>query len=143
MAAALHLIKLCVGVEHPKELTAWQARRRRETGASHAFHVTRMFPRRADDLLAGGSLYWIMKGMIRARQRILALEPRDGDDGITRCAIILDPDVIKVSLTPRRAFQGWRYLDPAQAPDDLAPGTDTDCQLPDGLQQELARLGVR
>jgi len=100
----LHLIKLCVGVEHPRELVAWQAKRRAQTGRNESFHITRMSPKRADELLDGGSLYWIMKGFIKARQTIIGLETVTGDDGISRCAILLNPNVVNTSLTPRRAF---------------------------------------
>ena len=102
-----------------------------------------MWPKRADELLAGGSLFWVMKGQIRARQRILALEPREGEDGIRRCAIILAQDMVNTSLTPRRAFQGWRYLTQDQAPPDLPDSSAEDTVLPDVLAHELARLGVR
>ena len=139
----LHLVKLCVGVESPDQLRAWQAQRLRETGRSHAFHVTRMWPKRTDELLAGGSLYWVMKGQIRARQRILNLEAREGEDGIRRCAIILEQNMVNTSLTPRRAFQGWRYLTQDQAPPDLPDHSAEDASLPDDLAHELARLGVR
>lgn len=139
----LHLVKLCVGIESPDQLRAWQAHRLQETGRSHAFHVTRMWPKRADELLAGGSLYWVMKGQIRARQRILALEARNGEDGIRRCAIILSQDMVNTSLTPRRAFQGWRYLTQEQAPPDLPENAAGESALPDVLAHELARLGVR
>ena len=141
--AKLHLIKLCVGVEHPEELIAWQDRRRRETGRDHAFHITRMWPRREAELVLGGSLYWVMKGEIKARQRILRLDPVEGDDGIRRCAIILDSDVVKTSRTGRRAFQGWRYLDANSAPQDLAPETRGEVLLPDTLAQALVELGVK
>lgn len=143
MGGTLHLVKLCVGVEHPDELIEWQDRRRRETGRAHAFHITRMWPKRAEELLAGGSLYWVMKGEIKARQQILRLEPVDSDDGITRCAIILDPDVVKTERAPRRAFQGWRYLDATSAPADLDAGTTANATLPDSLAHALVELGVK
>lgn len=143
MAGELNLIKLCVGVEHPDELIAWQAQRRAETGRSASFHVTRMWPRRSKELLAGGSLFWVMKGFIKARQQIIALEPQESDDGITRCAIILQPDVVNVELTPRRAFQGWRYLSGAQVPRDIGETGSRDRKLPEALEYQLAQLGVR
>ena len=78
-----------------------------------------MWPKRGDELLAGGSLYWVFRGLVLARQRILGLEPRDGADGIGRCAIRLDPEVVRTAPQPRRPFQGWRYLRPEDAPRDL------------------------
>lgn len=143
MEAKLHLIKLCVGVEHPQELIDWQDRRRAETGIDHAFHVTRMWPRRADELLSGGSLYWVMKGMIRARQKVLGLEERIGTDGIRRCAIILHENVVQTEMVRRRAFQGWRYLSPDQAPADIAGAATDTVALPDALSHALAEMGVR
>ena len=138
----LHLIKLCVGVEHPQELIDWQAKRRAQTGRDSAFHVTRMWPRRQDELLDGGSIYWVMKGFIKARQRIIGLDQVTGEDGISRCAILLDTNVVNVSLTPRRAFQGWRYLEGAQVPRDSETGPEGE-ELPEALAHELAQLGVR
>lgn len=139
----LNLIKLCVGVEHPNELVEWQTKRKAQTGSSYPFHITRMWPRREEELLNGGSLFWVMKGFIKARQKIIRLEKTTGDDGIVRCAILMDPNVVNVELTPRRAFQGWRYLSGAQVPRDTS-GTELreDC-LPEALEYELAQLGVR
>ncbi len=139
----LHLIKLCVGVEHPSELVEWQIRRRKETGRDHAFHITRMWPKRAAELQDGGSLYWVMKGFIKARQEIVGLEAVTGNDGINRCAILLSPNVVNIELTPRRAFQGWRYLEGAQVPRDIEETGRQGQELPDVLKHELARLGVR
>jgi len=139
----LNLIKLCVGVEHPQELIDWQKKRRAQTGRDHSFHITRMWPRRGDELLAGGSLYWVMKGFIKARQEITGLEAVTGEDGISRCAILLNSDVVNVELTPRRAFQGWRYLEGAQIPKDISETGSQESELPDALAFELAQLGVR
>ncbi len=144
-AAKLHLAKLCVGVERPEELEAWQARRSAERAAAglddRPRHVTRMRPRRAEELLDGGSLYWVMKGVIRARQRIVALEETDTGDGVRRCAIVLGPEVIRTAPAPRRPFQGWRYLDPQDAPPDLAVAGDGEA-LPPELSAALSEFGV-
>lgn len=104
-------------------------------------HVTRMWPKREAELLAGGSLYWVFKGLILARQRILALTPREGADGIRRCAIGLDPVVHRTQARPRRPFQGWRYLTAEDAPPDLGAGT-AEPDLPRVLAAELAQIGV-
>ena len=94
MAATVHLLKLCVGADVVEDLIAWQADRMAERQAAggdpRPFHVTRMWPKRADALVDGGSLYWVFRGRVLARQRILGLEPRRGADGIERCAIRLD-----------------------------------------------------
>ena len=123
MAATVHLLKLCVGADVVEDLIDWQADRMAERRAAGEdpgpFHVTRMWPKRADALVAGGSLYWVFRGRVLARQRILGLEPRLGADGVGRCAIRLDAQVVRTLPQPRRPFQGWRYLRPEDAPGDL------------------------
>lgn len=136
---ALHIVKLCVGVQNLEEFEDWrraeQARRRKMD------HVTRMFPKRADEVLDGGSIYWVIRGMILARQRILELKPVRDAEGIERCRMIFDSDYVLVRPTPRRAFQGWRYLEAEDAPPDItraAAGAD----LPESMRAELAALGL-
>lgn len=143
MTAPLNLLKLCVGAESVDDLALWQNSQRAHWPAGCARHVTRMWPKRADELLDGGSLYWVFKGVVLARQRVLRLDPVEGADGITRCGIILDAPIIRTEPMPRRPFQGWRYLSGADAPRDLPaerPGDDT---LPPGLSAALADLGLR
>jgi hypothetical protein len=141
----LHLLKLCVGCEAVEDLISWQAHRIAEHRAAgedpRPVHVTRMWPKRQDELTAGGSLYWVFKGLVLGRQRILGLEPRDTGDGITRCAIRLDPEVVRTTPQPRRPFQGWRYLRPEDAPRDLVAGGALP-DLPHRMLAELATLGV-
>ena len=139
MTASLHMMKLCVGAETPEVLESWQ---RDRFGNGPAAHVTRMWPKRGEDLLAGGSLYWVFKGSMLARQRLLALEERTGADGITRCALILDREVVRVAAVPRRAFQGWRYLAAADAPPDLPAARAAEAMLPPGLARELVDMGL-
>lgn len=142
--ATLHILKLCVGADGVDDLIDWQAGRIAEARARgldpRPVHVTRMRPRREDEVLAGGSLYWVFKGMVLARQRILGFDPRQGEDGIMRCAIRLDPEVVRTLPQPRRAFQGWRYLRPEDAPADLIGRGVRD--LPPELAAGLARVGV-
>ncbi len=140
MADPLHMIKLCVGADRVEDLTDWQAAR---FGNGVAEHVTRMWPKRAAELLAGGSLYWVFKGVVLARQPIVGLRERIGADGIGRCAIQLDPNVIRTEAQPRRPFQGWRYLAAADAPRDLAPGRDREDPLPRDLMAALSEIGLR
>jgi hypothetical protein len=144
LAMPLHLLKLCVGCDSVEDLVAWQAARLAEARAAgtppFAYHVTRMRPRREMDLLDGGSLYWVIRGLVLARQPILALEPRVGADGIARCALRLDPGVVRTLPQPRRAFQGWRYLRPQDAPADLPSGPAS--AVPTRLALELAEIGV-
>ncbi|RMD48543.1 MAG: DUF1489 family protein [Alphaproteobacteria bacterium] len=137
---ALNLVKLCVGVDEVGELEAHVARR--QARGERMVHVTRMRPRRAEELLAGGSLYWVIGGAIRARQRLLALEAVTGADGVRRCALVLEPRVIRTRPLPRRPFQGWRYLAGRDAPADLPAGAEGE-PLPAAIAAELERLGVR
>ncbi|WP_128254567.1 DUF1489 family protein [Falsirhodobacter deserti] len=135
----LHLLKLCVGANGVEDLahhqaTRWQGRPR---------HITRMWPKREDELLKGGSIFWIFKGLVLARQRITALEAVRGDDGVDRCALILDPALVRTEAQPRRAFQGWRYLDPKDAPADLPEGRGHEDPLPPALARALAEMGLR
>ena len=145
-AGKLHLVKLCVGVDTLDQLLGWQATAPERNAAQglppHIYHVTRMWPRRADDLLDGGSLYWVIKGQVQARQRIDALEERIGADGIRRCAIRLHPDLFATSPQPRRAFQGWRYLKPEDAPIDIGLANAQDDDLPLEMRKALSEIGV-
>jgi hypothetical protein len=140
----LHIVKLCVGCDSLAELAAWQKQRLKEKRARghkpELVHVTRMTPKRADELLDGGSLYWVIKGQIAARQRLLALRPVK-KNGVPHCGLVHDKTLVPVALRPRRPFQGWRYLEAADAPPDLKrrPGAGS---LPEALQRELAALGL-
>ncbi|ALG89295.1 MULTISPECIES: DUF1489 family protein [Actibacterium] len=138
----INLVKLCVGAEKVEDLIAWQAERHAQTGAAPR-HVTRMWPKRAEELLDGGSLYWVFKGAILARQKVLRLDEVQGEDGIRRCGIVLDPQVIRTEAVPRRPFQGWRYLAPGDSPRDLPEGRARDDALPPGLMAALAEIGLR
>lgn len=138
----LHLIKLCVGAEKVEDLTDWQATPQARGPDGRPRHITRMWPKEGAQVLDGGSLYWVFKGLVLARQRVLALDEVVGADGVRRCALVLDPAVVRTLPQPRRPFQGWRYLKPADAPRDLAPGRDTEAPLPPELQAALADLGV-
>src|SRR6202140_1882570 len=119
----LHLIKLAVGCESVRELKAWVAERMQEAKKKglplHHIHVTRMVPKRVDELLAGGSLYWVIRGEIAAREKIIAIEPFRDRDGIGRCRLVMQPNVIVVLQRPVGAFPGWRYFDMNSAPPDL------------------------
>ena len=142
----VHLIKLCVGIETPAHLEAVQsdriARLQAETGRRAAWHVTRRMPRRACELRDGGSLYWVMRGHIRARQRITDLRGVTGRDGRHACVIELDPAIIPVVPRARKAFQGWRYLAPEQAPPDERARPDDSPEMPAWMVAELTDLGL-
>ena len=139
MPAPLNLMKLCVGAEGPEDLLSWQQQRH---GDGPAIHVTRMWPKREAELLDGGSLYWVFKGVMLARQRLLRLDERIGDDGIRRCALVLDRDLIRVAAIPRRPFQGWRYLKSEDAPADLPKGRATEEPLPPKFAAALSEVGL-
>jgi hypothetical protein len=139
MTASLNLIKLCVGCDDPSELERWQQQRFPDGPARH---VTRMWPRREAELLDGGSIYWVFKGMLQARQRILRLDEDEAGDGIRRCALVLDPQLVRVAAVQRRPFQGWRYLAAADAPPDLPEGRESEPGLPADVARALADMGL-
>ncbi|WP_172331630.1 DUF1489 family protein [Mangrovicoccus sp. HB161399] len=141
--AGVHLVKLCVGAEKVEDLALWQASRAESMPGGLPRHVTRMWPKRDADLLGGGSLYWVFKGLILARQKVLRLDEVVTEDGIRRCAIVLDPEIVRTEARPRRPFQGWRYMEPADAPPDMAARSAADePALPPQLSAALAEIGV-
>ena len=143
---SLNLLKLCVGCDSVEDLEEWIAmrldQRRRASEPVEHFHTTRMIPTRAAELVDGGSLYWVIKGEIACREKILALEPFRDKDGISRCRIVMEPKVIPVMLRPMRAFQGWRYLAAKDAPADLGKRGQGAASLPEPLRRELRELGL-
>jgi len=140
---SLNLIKLCVGVDSVQELAAWQKGRLRELKKKKRplvlMHVTRQTPKRAEELLDGGSLYWVVKGQIAVRQRLLALKPVVRQ-GVLCCGLVYDPELIATVRRHRDPFQGWRYLDPKDAPPDARDLKGLN--LPEALKIELAELGL-
>lgn len=141
----LHLIKLCVGCDSVEDLAEWIDWRlndlKRQRKKPEHVHVTRMVPKRIAELLDGGSLYWVIKGSVQARQRLTAIEPFTDADGIGRCRLVLEPKVVATDWQPKRAFQGWRYYEAKDVPPDLREGQGSD--LPPKLRAELAELGLR
>ncbi len=143
---AVNLVKLCVGAESLADLEGWIAkrledRRRRGEPAEH-IHVTRMTPKRRDELLDGGSLYWVIKGLIQCRQRLTDLRPVTDAEGVARCAFVLEPALVLVEPRPRNPFQGWRYLLADDAPPDLGEGPGEAADMPIEMRRELAALGL-
>jgi hypothetical protein len=142
----LHLLKLCVGCDSVADLRDWIDRCRRDAEAAggryEQSHTTRMVPRRVDELLDDGSLFWVVKGAVQVRQRLLGVRPFTDADGIGRCDLVLDHEgLVLTEPRPCRPFQGWRYLEGDKAPRDIGPA-GTDGGLPEHLRQELARLGL-
>ncbi|MDE2515183.1 MAG: DUF1489 domain-containing protein [Rhodospirillales bacterium] len=135
----LHLIKLAVGVRDVAHLAELQARRQ-ETDPPLR-HRTRSMPRRAAEVVDGGSLYWVIAGSLLARQLILAIEEDRMADGSACAAIHLDPVLVELSGRPTKPFQGWRYLAAEDAPADRPALPDgTEASLPPALLRELRAL---
>ena len=141
-----HLLKLCVGADSIADLEGWigarmalqQARGQKPEQA----HTTRMVPRRVVELLAGGSLYWVIRGQIAARQALLDIRPFTDPQGIGRCDLVLEPVVRPVQLRPCRPFQGWRYLAAEAAPCDVDAVPGGTMAMPEELRRELRSLGL-
>ena len=142
MTDCIHLVKLSVGSETVEDMSEWQTTRRAQTDDGLPRHITRMWPKREQALLNGGSIFWVIKGFLQCRQRILRLDEMIGADGIRRCAIVLDPQIIRTNSAKKRPFQGWRYLPVSDAPIDLAAQRENEDQLPPELANALADIGV-
>jgi hypothetical protein len=142
MPQPLHLIKLSVGTEGVEDLAAWQGSPRAKGPDGLPRHITRMWPKRESEILDGGSIYWVIKGVLQCRQRILRLDEVIGGDGIRRCAIVLDPELVRTNQALKKPFQGWRYLAAGDAPADLAKGRANEDALPSDLSAALADIGV-
>jgi hypothetical protein len=140
----VHLIKLCVGVDTVKDLADWQDERlkrlKHERKTPELCHRTLQTPRRRGEILDGGSLYWVIKGFVLVRQRVIDLRTDMKDDGTACCGIVLDPKLVTTRAHPRRAFQGWRYLEAADAPRDAKSFADADGAIPRGMREELREL---
>ncbi len=141
----LNLIKLCVGCDNIADLEEWieeklKEKKRKRQKPEH-IHTTRMLPKRAGELI-GGSLYWVIKGQVSCRERILDIRPTTGKDGIRRCQIVMDGKVVPVEPRPYRAFQGWRYYEAKDAPRDLARAAPGVARMPEPLRRELRELGL-
>ncbi|MEM7520931.1 MAG: DUF1489 domain-containing protein [Pseudomonadota bacterium] len=142
MDKTVNLVKLSVGTETVEGLIAWQDTRRAQAPDGLARHVTRMWPRREAEVLNGGSIYWVIKGVIQCRQKLMRFDEVRGSDGILRCALVLDLDVVRTQGALKRPFQGWRYLAPEDAPPDLPEGRGPEEPLPVALNKALAEIGV-
>ncbi|MFZ1108479.1 MAG: DUF1489 domain-containing protein [Rhodomicrobium sp.] len=136
----LHIVKLCVGCDALEDLAEWQKSR---VALGHGLvHVTRQTPRR-EGFGQASSLYWVIGGFIRARQRIAALREVRGDDGVLRCGFELDPRLTPTEPVPRRPFQGWRYLPAEDAPKDLDPGAaKAEGAMPAAMRAALIELAL-
>ena len=142
----LHLIKLCVGCDSVQDLEDWIREKYKRTKkirvANEHIHTTRMVPKRAEELLAGGSLYWVIRGEIMCRQRLIDVRPFIDKEGIGRCNLALEAKVVLVEPRPYRAFQGWRYLEEKGAPRDLNRVARGAAAMPEHMRRELRELGL-
>ncbi len=141
----VNIIKLCVGVEDPETLQGYNemrlAQKKKAKEPLELMHVTRMTPKRVDEVLDNGSLYWVMKGVVRCRQRILELRPLVDDEGKSHCGFVLDPELVLTERLAKRPFQGWRYLEPSNAPRD-ARACEGEDDMPIEMREELRELGL-
>ncbi len=135
----IHMVKLCVGADDIDDLANWQAHLM--TRARHPVHHTRMAPKRAEEMLDGGSIYWVIKRAIRVRQRIIDIQAVTDDEGKAMCALVFDPQLVRTYAQPKRPFQGWRYLKPSEAPRDLKSG-EAAIDLPPDIDAALKNAGV-
>jgi hypothetical protein len=143
----LHLIKLSVGTDSVKDLEDWirqKLKQQKKAGKKkpERVHTTRMVPKRAEEILAGGSIYWVIRGQIMCRERVLDIRPFVDKEGIGRCHLVLDPKCVLVEPRPYRAFQGWRYLEPKDAPRDLDRAAPGARDMPEAMRRELRELGL-
>jgi hypothetical protein len=139
---ALHILKMAVGVESFAHLAEIQESRLARSETGELRHMTRNTPRRAKAIMDEGSLYWVIKGLIRARQRIIRMDRTVNAEGKPRCAFILDPELFNTVPAPHRPFQGWRYFDPVQAPSDRGVDVTGEDALPVEMADELRSLGL-
>ena len=142
----LHLIKLSVGTDSVADLEDWikqKLKAQKKRGKKpERIHTTRMVPKRADELIDGGSIFWVIRGQIMCRERILDIRPFTDRDGIHRCRLVLDPKCVLVESRPRSAFQGWRYLEDKEAPRDLSRAAPGAARMPEQMRRELRELGL-
>lgn len=138
---SVNLVKMCVGIDDIEQLRYWQAKRLKSAADKKLLHITRNRPKREEELLAGGSLYWVIKGQIRVRQCVIGLDDRVKEDGKPACGLVLDPDLVATEFRAMRPMQGWRYLEAKDAPRDLRKGDELG-DMPPKLIAELRALGI-
>ena len=135
----LHMLKLAAGISDLAELKEVQKERKKERGV-YAFY-TRNMPKREEEILDGGSIYWVIKGQIQARQRIKGFKPIVNRRGRPAVLVTFEAKLTPTQWRPHRPFRGWRYLEPREAPKDLPKGAKAK-GLPPKLEAELRELGL-
>ena len=141
----IHLLRVAVRVHSIADLRRKQDERLQERlkqGETRLYTFTRNLPKRVDDLIDGGCIYWIIKKYIRVRQRILGVERHVNGEGRSYCAIQIDPDPIQVVARRQKSFQGWRYLKPDDIPLDLDISKSQVTDMPTEMTDELRELGL-
>jgi hypothetical protein len=142
----LHLIKLCVGCDSVADLEEWVGRKLKEKKKRgqrpEHIHTTRMTPKRMEELLDGGSLFWVIRGEVMCREKLIDIRPFVDREGIARCRLVMDGKLVLVEPRPFRAFQGWRYYTHKDAPRDLARAAPGAAAMPEPLRRELRELGL-
>ena len=142
----VNIVKLAVGVQSVEELALIQRRflNQAETATNGFYHSTKLMPKKHEAIVKSGSLYWVIKGVICARQKIVAITKQEDSDGIKRCKIFLNDTIIKTTPIRKRPFQGWRYLKRNKTPADIVdPVTGTfDDDIPLEVQQKLLEVGL-
>lgn len=143
---SVHLIKLSVGIDDFPHLARIQASRLKDAESRGEItglkHITRNTPKQAAEILGGGSIYWVIKGFIQARQLVTDIRPFKRDDGRPACALVLDPRLVRTEPRSFRAFQGWRYLAAEDAPLDAPTSDGPSDEVPAALMKELKGLGL-
>jgi hypothetical protein len=133
----LHLLKLAVGIDDIDHLRQIRQARAAERGGNWVY--TRNHPRRAQEVLAGGSIYWVIRGQIRVRQRVTGLRGERDETGRRHCLIEVDAELVPTLPRAWRPFQGWRYLASADAPPDRSASAEVPS---DRMLAELQALGL-
>ena len=135
----IHMVKLCVGADDVADLENWQ--KRVMQSYPRPVHHTRMIPKRGEELASGGSIYWVIRGLIQVRQKIVEVKQITDRTGRKACELVFHPELVGVEPMPKRPFQGWRYLKPEDAPADLKAGSGA-IEMPANLRAELREAMV-
>ena len=141
----VHLLRMAVQVEsiaHLKQIQADRLHKQLAQGEAGLYTYSRNIPKRADDLIDGGSIFWVIKRYIRVRQRILGIERHTNEEGRPYCAFQIEAEPIKVVPRRQKAFQGWRYLKPEDVPSDIGVSRSQATDMPTEMANELRELGL-
>lgn len=142
----VHLVKIAVGADSIEDIAEFQKQRRAklkaERGKPILIHKTRNMPKRESEIIKAGSIYWIVKGFIRVRQRILGFEKRADKEGRPYCEIRLDPKLVRTVPLAHKPIQGWRYMEMDAVPADLTGKAAKSDEMPPEMMMQLRELGL-